>query len=152
MGRIERQLSRMLICLRICSKMLSISQPKLSRNSTLRRISPLSSRKSSTKSTTPPGIVSWVETSVPTSPTRPSTSSTSISVKSHPPLQEWLSTQAVIARNEYSYSPRALVILLTRSLLRPPHFFHLSECMRLEGTLVGRDLPCTCCHPTYQLQ
>ena len=72
----------MLICPRTCSKMLSISQPKLLRNSILRRTSPLSSRRNSIRNTTQPGIVLWVETSVHTLPTRPSTSSTSISAKS----------------------------------------------------------------------
>jgi hypothetical protein len=48
----------------------------------LKRTSPPLSRRSSTKSTTPPGIASWAATSVHTSPTRPSTSSISTLVKS----------------------------------------------------------------------
>merc|ERR1712167_538138 len=68
--QIVRQLSRMLICPRICSKMLSISQPKLLRNSTLKRILPLSSRRNSTRNTTQPGIALWVETSYVTHETK----------------------------------------------------------------------------------
>merc|ERR1712110_1203247 len=89
--QIVRQLSRMLICLRICSKMLSISQPKLLRNSTLKRILPLSSRRNSTRNTTQPGIALWVETSVHTLPTKPSTHLFLLGLSRHPSLQIRLS-------------------------------------------------------------
>ena len=69
----------MLICLKTCNKTLSISQLKLLRNSTSKKILQPSLRRNSTRSTTQHGIVSWEETSVHTLPTRPSILFTSIS-------------------------------------------------------------------------
>ena len=46
------------------------------RNTTLRRTLPRTSRRSSTKSTTPRGIALWAGISAPTLPTRPGTLST----------------------------------------------------------------------------
>ena len=71
----------MLICLRICSKMLLISQPKPSRSSTSRRTLPHSLRRSSTRNTTQPGIALSEEISAHTLPMKPSTLSTSTLVK-----------------------------------------------------------------------
>merc|ERR1711874_199381 len=73
----EKPSSRTLICPRTCSRMQLTVPHKPLRNTTLRRTSLPSSRKSSTRSTTPPGTPLWAETSAVTSRTRPSTSSTS---------------------------------------------------------------------------
>ena len=77
-----------MLTLQTCNKTLSILQPNLSRSSTLKRTSPPSSRRNSTRSTTQHGTASSVSlvssltsqagTSALTLPTRPSTSSTSI--------------------------------------------------------------------------
>merc|ERR1712002_488810 len=53
---IVKQLSIMQTCLRTCNKMQSIVQLRHSKNTTSKRTSLLTSRRSSTKSTTPPGI------------------------------------------------------------------------------------------------
>ena len=67
---------------RTCSKMLSTSPRRLSSATTSRRISPPSSRRNLTRSTTPPGTLLSAVTSAHMWPTRPSTSSTSILVRS----------------------------------------------------------------------
>merc|ERR1711913_16766 len=78
----ERPSSRMPTCLRRCSKTLWTVPRRRSRNTTSRRTSPPTSRRSLTKSTTRPGTALWGGTSAPTSPTRPGISSTSTWVKS----------------------------------------------------------------------
>jgi len=60
-----------------CSKMLSIALMLLSKSSTSKRTSLPISRKSSIRSTTPPGTALLAVTSAPMSLTRPSISSTS---------------------------------------------------------------------------
>lgn len=79
--RIEKQLLRMQICLRICNKMLLTSQHRLLRNSTLKRILLHSLRKSLTRNTIQHGIALSAETLVLTSPMKQSISFTSILVK-----------------------------------------------------------------------
>ena len=71
-----RLLSRMPICRKKCSKMLSMSPPRPSKNTTSKRISLPTSRRNSTKNTTQHGTVLSVATSAATSHTRPSTLST----------------------------------------------------------------------------
>lgn len=68
----------MLTCLRTCNKTPWTVPPKRWRSTTLRRTSPPTSRRSSTKSTTRRGTASWAAISAPTSRTRPNTSFTSI--------------------------------------------------------------------------
>merc|ERR1712212_882017 len=76
-----RPSSRTLTCPRRCSRTPWIVLLRHLRNTTLRRISLPTSRKSLTKSTTQPGIASWAGISGPTSPTRPGISSTSTLVR-----------------------------------------------------------------------
>eukprot|EP00116_Pleurobrachia_bachei_P008991 sb/3469253/ len=84
-------LSRMPIWLRTCSRMLLSVPPRLSRNTTSRRTLPHTSRKNSTRSTTPHGIALLEGTSDLTLPTRPSTSSTSILARANQvkPSKPW---------------------------------------------------------------
>merc|ERR1711934_456819 len=73
--------SRMRTCPRRCSRMLSTAPPRPWRSTTLRRTLQPTSRRSLTKSTTPPGTALSAGTLVPMSLTRPDISSTSTLAK-----------------------------------------------------------------------
>ncbi|KAG5280962.1 hypothetical protein AALO_G00065930 [Alosa alosa] len=64
-------------CPRICSRTLWSAPPRPWRNTTSRKTLLPTSKRSLTRSTTPPGIALWEETSAAMSPMRPSISSTS---------------------------------------------------------------------------
>merc|ERR1712139_7947 len=74
--------SKMRICPKTCNKTPSMSLPRPSKNTTSKKISPPTSKKNSTRSTTQHGIVLLAETLVPMSPMKPNTSSTSTLAKS----------------------------------------------------------------------
>merc|ERR1712117_509986 len=73
----ERPSSKMRICPKTCSKTPSTSPPKPLKNTTSKKISPLISRRSSTRNTTQLGTVLLEGTLDLMSPTRPSTLFTS---------------------------------------------------------------------------
>merc|ERR1712139_269220 len=72
----EKLSSKMRICPKTCNKTPSMSLPRPSKNTTSKKISPPTSKKNSTRSTTQHGIVLLAETLVPMSPMKPNTSST----------------------------------------------------------------------------
>merc|ERR1712168_1107985 len=69
----EKPLSRMPTCRRTCKQTLSNAQPRLWKNTTLKKTSPPSSKKNSTKNTAQPGTALLAATLVVMLPTRPST-------------------------------------------------------------------------------
>merc|ERR1712173_343879 len=78
----EKPSSKMRTCPKTCNKMPSMSPPRPLKNTTSKKISPPTSKKNSTRSTTQHGIASLAETLVPMSPMKPNTSSTSTSARS----------------------------------------------------------------------
>merc|ERR1712154_398574 len=78
----EKLSSKMRTCPKTCNKMPSMSLPRPLKNTTSKKISPPTSKKNSTRSTTQHGIASLAETLVPMSPMKPNTSSTSTLARS----------------------------------------------------------------------